>query len=228
MVTLLIVLPFYFILSIINTRKSRKGVWLLTLIWSRFWLRATGMPVQCKDRIADTSKTYIIVSNHISYLDPIVIYDVLPFYFRPLAKHDVAKVPLFGFIYSQIALLVDRSNAKSRADSMQKMLETVQSESSIFIYPEGTFNETGQPLKSFYNGAFRLAIEAQKPILPIIFPDTAQRWDNQTWWKMWPGRNRAFILEPIEVVNLQLSDVEELKNKTMSQMEKAIIKASLK
>jgi 1-acyl-sn-glycerol-3-phosphate acyltransferase len=219
--TLFVVLPFYFVLSIFNSLQSRKIVWSLTLVWSRLWLRLTGMSVRSFGFLPKGEK-FIVVANHVSYLDPIVIYDVLNFYFRPLAKHEIKKVPLFGFVYQQIALLVDRSSVQSRATSMRAMQDALHHECSIFMYPEGTFNETTEPMKSFFDGAFRLAIEAQVPILPIVFPDTNERWHHSAWWKMWPGQNRAFIMDVIPVEGLGMDDLPQLKHKVHSLMSEKI------
>lgn len=224
--TLFLVLPFYFLLSIPNHAGSRKAIWRLTLLWSRLWLRLTGMWVTVEGSLPVGDK-FVIVANHISYLDPIVIYDVLPFYFRPLAKHEIKKVPLFGFVYAQIALLVDRSSVQSRAKSMRAMQDALHNDCSIFIYPEGTFNESKEPMKSFFDGAFKLAIEAQIPILPIIFPDTHKRWNNSAWWKIWPGRNRAFIMEPISVDGWAIEDLPLLKEKTRQLMSAQLMAKSI-
>jgi 1-acyl-sn-glycerol-3-phosphate acyltransferase len=226
--TLFAVLPFYLVLSLSNTAASRKMVWRLTWLWSWLWLRLTGMWVRRFGALPQGNQ-FVIVANHVSYLDPIVIYDVLPFYFRPLAKHEIKKVPLFGFIYAQIALLVDRSSIQSRAASMRAMQDALHYDCSVFMYPEGTFNESTDAMQAFYDGAFRLAIEAQVSILPIVFPDTKARWHYSAWWKMWPGKNRAYILEPISVQGLSLEDVPVLKEKVraimgdelMRQMEKS-------
>lgn len=209
--TLILVLPFYYLFSLSASVRNRRNTWRLTLLWSRLWLRFTGLSVRSYGTIPDNEATYVVVANHASYLDPIVIYDVLPFYFKPLAKHEIKKAPIFGFIYAQIAVLVDRSHIQSRAKSMQQMKTLLQEGCSIFIYPEGTFNESEEATKNFYDGAFRLAIEAQVPILPIIFPDTKTRWHPSAWWKIKPGVNRAFIMDPIAVDHLGLEDVQSLK-----------------
>jgi 1-acyl-sn-glycerol-3-phosphate acyltransferase len=224
--TLFLVLPFYLILSLPNNYHSRKAIWALTLLWSKVWLRLTGMSINKIEGSLPKIEKVVIIANHISYLDPIIIYDVIPFYFRPLAKHEIKKVPIFGFVYAQIALLVDRSNTQSRAKSMRKMQDALQNDCSIFLYPEGTFNETEEPLKSFFDGAFKLAIEAQVPILPIVFPDSKSRWHYDAWWKMWPGKNRAFILEVIQVNNLNLESLPQLKEMVKELMANKIKEVS--
>ena len=215
--TLLVVLPFYFVLRISTSKGARRLVWCLTLVWSRLWLRLVGMKVRIEGTLPKGDK-YVVIANHVSYLDPIAIYDVLPFYFRPLAKHDLARLPLLGAIYAQIAVLVDRSNPHKRAKSLMHMQQLLRDECSIFMYPEGTFNETKEPLHQFYDGAFKLAIETQTAILPIIFPDTKARWHYEAWWKLWPGKNRAIVMEPIQVLGMTKADIAALKNDTWQQM----------
>jgi len=222
LVTLFIVLPFYLLLSIPNNKKARKIMWHLTKAWATFWLWMVGMPVWIKGKRPPKAR-YVIVANHISYLDPILIFHVIPWYFRPLAKKEISKAPLFGFIYAQMSLMVDRSSAFSRARSMRLMWRALRNECSIFIYPEGTFNETEEPMKAFYDGAFRLAINAQVPILPMIFPDTVRRWHYSGWWKLWPGRNRAVYLDPVPVAGLSMQDIPALKENVRAIMSTAML-----
>lgn len=207
---LFLVLPFYILLALPDNTASRKRIWILTRISCKIWLRLIGMSVQIKGEIP-RGKRFIIIANHISYLDPVLLYDTIPFPFRPLAKHEIARVPFFGFIYKQVSILVDRNNAANRAKSLLQMQHYLKNECSIFIYPEGTFNETAAPMKHFYDGAFRLAIDTQTDILPILFPDTPKRWHYSAWWKLWPGQNRAFVLSPIRVAGLGKADCANLK-----------------
>lgn len=210
--TLLLVLPFYLLLSMPNTAQSRKAMWALTRLWAKVWLLLAGMPVRLHGHFPSAGR-FIIISNHVSYLDAIVIFSILPRYFRPLAKAEIAKAPLFGFIYSQIALLIDRSSAHSRAKSTKMMWRTLEEECDVFIFPEGTFNETHEPMKSFHDGAFRMAVKTGVPILPIILPDTKQRWHYSHWWKLSPGRNRACIMEPVPVEK-DVTDLAQLREHT--------------
>ncbi|MDI9319008.1 MAG: lysophospholipid acyltransferase family protein [Phycisphaerales bacterium] len=223
--TLLLVLPFYLLFSIFSHSFGRKPIWRLTWLWSKICLRTIGMWVKTTG-IVPRHKKYIVIANHVSYLDPIAVYDVVPFFFRPLAKYELSKIPVFGFVYAQIALLVDRSSATKRANSMLQMHKTLKEECSIFMYPEGTFNETAEPMKSFYDGAFRLAVDTQTDILPIIFPDTNKRWTNTYWWKMWPGKNRAYVLQPVSVATLQMDDIPDLKEKIRSIMGQKLLELS--
>ena len=167
---------------------------------------------------------YIIIVNHISYLDTIMLFPALPSYFRPLGKKEFSRIPVFGYLYKQLVIMVDRGNAASRVKSMRIMWHILKHEADIVLFPEGTFNETGAPLKEFYNGAFQLAINTQTPILPIILPDTLKRWHYSAWWKLWPGENRVIYMDPVEVTGMTKNQLPHLKNTLYELMQSELLK----
>ena len=223
LISLSIVFPLVALVSLGNSAKSRRGIYGILRTWSTLWLWLIGMPVR-KKGIVPLQGRFVIVANHISYLDTIVIFPALPGYFRVLGKKEFARIPLVGFIYKQIVILVDRSNNVSRAISMRLMWRVLRKEGNIMIFPEGTFNETGAPLKSFYDGAFRLALTTGTAILPVVFPDTLHRWHHSSWWKLWPGKNRAVFLPPVSVEGMAMDDLPELKDRVYKAMEAELMK----
>ncbi len=223
LVCLLVCFPAFALISIGNNIKARKAIYTIIKYWAKGWLWAIGMPVKTTGDMP-TDGRYVIVANHISYMDTIAIFATVPFYFRALGKKEISRIPILGFLYRQIVIMVDRDSDKSRAKSMRLMWRVLKYESSIIIFPEGTFNETGAPLKDFYSGAFRLAINTGTPILPLIYADMQGRWHYSGWWKLWPGRNRAIFLPVVPVDGLKLEDVSELKKKVYVIMEDAILK----
>ncbi len=223
LVSILAVFPFFVIISLGNNAASRKAIYTIIRYWSEWWLWIIGMPVTLVGRRPAAGR-YIVVVNHISYIDPLVLFAAIPGYFRPLGKKEISAIPVVGFIYKQIVIMVDRSSMHSRARSMRLMWRVVHREGSIIIFPEGTFNETSKPLKEFYDGAFRLAINTQTPILPMVFPDTIDRWHFSGWWKLWPGTNRVVYMEPVQVAGMTLEHVAELKDSVYKLMESELIK----
>jgi 1-acyl-sn-glycerol-3-phosphate acyltransferase len=223
LISLILTFPVFLWLGTQRKPKARKRIWKIVHSWSLLWLRIIGMPLSVSGRFP-ADKRYIIVANHISYLDTINIYAAIPDYFRTLAKKEMAKVPLFGFIYSQLTILVDRNHAESRAKSMRLMWRQLKQECHITIFPEGGFNETGATLKPFYDGAFRLALQTRTDIIPLLLPDTVDRWHYSGWWKLYPGRNRAVFLDPISVSEYTLADLPQLKKKVFGIMESELNK----
>jgi 1-acyl-sn-glycerol-3-phosphate acyltransferase len=224
LISLILVFPFFFLIGIRNKPLSREIIWYIVHYWAKGWLVFIGMPMSILGTKPAKGGKYIVVANHISYLDTVMIYAAIPEYFRALAKKEMVRVPLFGFVYKQLAILVDRSNTNSRAKSMRLMWRILKNESNIAIFPEGTFNETGAALKSFYDGAFRLAVTAQTPIVPLVFPDTVNRWNYKAWWRLSPGINRAIFLPQIEVKGMTAADIPVLKEKAFKAMEEELRK----
>jgi 1-acyl-sn-glycerol-3-phosphate acyltransferase len=221
--TILIMLPFIALLGISDSVAARKAIFNIIRGWAIAWLWMIGMPVKVSGRRPQAGK-YIVVANHISYLDTLVIFPAIPGYFRPLGKKEISKIPVIGFIYKQVVIMVDRSNAHSRARSMRLLWRVLNHEGNIIIFPEGTFNETADTLKAFYDGAFRLAINTQTAIFPMVFPDTVHRWHYSAWWKIWPGTNRAVHVDPIEVKGLTMAQLPELKQQVFEAMERELKK----
>jgi 1-acyl-sn-glycerol-3-phosphate acyltransferase len=94
---------------------------------------------------------------------------------------------------------------------------------SIFIFPEGTLNETGKPLKDLYDGAFRIAIETQTPIKPILFLDSYDRLSYKSFLSLTPGRSRSIFLEEIPVDGYTMKQIGELKARVYEILEKKLI-----
>ena len=173
----------------------------------------------------DRNHPVIFVFNHLSYIDiPIIMKAIRKQPVRVLGKSDMAKIPFFGFIYKNAAIMVDRGSPAARAKSMVEMLSFLRKNISIVIAPEGTFNETGHPLKSFFDGAFKLAVETGVPVKPVLFLDGYARLHPADIFSLTPGRSRAVFLEEIPVEGLTKDDVPHLKDLVFKKMEAALIK----
>ncbi|MES2431625.1 MAG: lysophospholipid acyltransferase family protein [Bacteroidota bacterium] len=172
----------------------------------------------------DTNKQYVFIINHISYLDiPLLLKTIRKQHIRVLGKAEMAKVPVFGFMYRKAAVMVERDNVANRAKSVIQLKAIIKRGISIVIFPEGTFNLTHQPLKPFYDGAFKIAIETQTPIKPIIFLDAYDLLNYKSILSLTPGRSRAIYLNEIPVEGLTMKDVAWLKEKAFKQMEEKLI-----
>ncbi len=218
---LLVSLPIVAVLSIRAGTRARRRICCVLRAWSWCFLACTGMLPRFVGQRPGAGR-YVVVANHISYLDPVLLFPAIPFYFRALGKTEIGRAPLFGFIYRQIVVLIDRSTAMARARSMLEMQRALKTEGSIALFPEGTFNETATPLKEFFDGAFRLAIGAGVPVLPVLFPDTPKRWHYSSWWKMWPGKARIHYLPAVSTEGLTNKDISRLKDEVFRAMEEVL------
>jgi 1-acyl-sn-glycerol-3-phosphate acyltransferase len=220
---MLLVIPLVVAASFFGKVRGGNFIYRVCSGWADVWFGLIGIRHRnFYETPHDKNKQYIFVANHISYLDAPVIVKTLRQKVRVLGKVEVANVPLFGFIYRNTVVTVDRSSAAHRANSVRILKKVIRKGISIFIFPEGTFNETGQPLKELYDGAFRLAIETQTPIKPLLFLDTWHRMHYTNPFKLTPGRSRAVFLNEIPVCGLTSRDVEALKQQVSRVMEEKL------
>lgn len=117
-------------------------------------------------------ENYIITCNHKSMMDVPLSSPGIPGANKTIAKRELENVPLFGMIYRRGAVLVDRDSDASRKDAFNRMKWTLDKGMHMCIYPEGTRNRTSNPLKAFHDGAFRLAVQTGKPIMPAVIFNT--------------------------------------------------------
>jgi 1-acyl-sn-glycerol-3-phosphate acyltransferase len=195
-------------------------------IWGRIWYFLIG--IQHKEIYEvphDRKKQYIFVANHSSYMDIPSIVMCMHQPVRVLGKYEMVRYPVFGFIYRAAVILVDRSDAAHRAQSLRALKAALARGISIFIFPEGTFNETDQPLKDFYDGAFRTAVETQTPIKPILFVDNNERMNHKSIFSLTPGISRCVYLDEIKVDGYTTKqDIQLLKQKVHNIMEVGLMK----
>jgi 1-acyl-sn-glycerol-3-phosphate acyltransferase len=143
---------------------------------------------------------------------------------RILAKYEMSKVPIFGYIYKSATVMVKRNDADNRARSVLEMKEFIRRHISIFIFPEGTLNDTGKPLKAFFDGAFRIAIETETPLKLVLFVDTVDRLHYSSIFTLTPGPCRVVFLDELPVTGLTLNDLPALKQKAYDLMDAGLKK----
>jgi 1-acyl-sn-glycerol-3-phosphate acyltransferase len=220
---MLLVIPPVVVASFFGKVRGGNVIYRLCRYWARAWFFLVGIRHRnFYEHPHDKNKQYIFIANHISYLDAPVIVRSLNQRVRALGKAEMSKVPLFGFIYRNAVVTVDRSSAAHRANSVRILKSVIKKGISIFIFPEGTFNETDQPLKGLYDGAFRIAIETQTPIKPLLFLDTWHRMHFGSVFSLNPGRCRTVFLNEIPVTGLTGKDVEALKHQVAQVMEQKL------
>ena len=220
------VLPFVAVFSLQDEKTGGDRIYKFCRYWDSAWLTLVGIRhTNIFEAVPDPGKRYIFISNHISYLDiPLILQAIRRNSFRILGKAEMTKFPFFGYIYSRAVILVDRTTATGRSRSVRVLKSTLAIERSVFIFPEGTFNETRHPLKEFYDGAFRIAIETQTALQPILFLDTYDRMHYSSIFRLRPGPTRAIFLPEIEVQGLTPADLPLLKHRVFCLMEEALIR----
>jgi 1-acyl-sn-glycerol-3-phosphate acyltransferase len=222
---LLLIFPLVIVASLLGKIRGGNIIYILCQLWADVELPMWGIfHTNYYDAPHDINRQYVFVFNHNSYMDiPILMKAVRRQHFRVLGKAGMAKIPIFGFLYRHAVVLVDRGSAAKRAKSVLQLKAIIRKGISVVIAPEGTFNMTGRPLKEFYDGAFRIAIETQTPIKPILFLDNYDRMSYKSIFSLSPGKSRAIYLDEVGVEGLTTKDVQWLKEKVYSMMERKLI-----
>lgn len=165
--TLLIMYPFFLVL--LSRRTWFGAAFRLKVLWSKLFQLFLFCPVNIAHRAHFPKAPYIVVSNHSSYLDTVFMYSVVPDYFLFIGKGELLKWPLFGLFFRKQDIPVKRESSRNAYDAYQKASEALRRGECIAMYPEGTIPNDAPKMKAFKNGAFRMAIEQQVPIVPITF-----------------------------------------------------------
>jgi 1-acyl-sn-glycerol-3-phosphate acyltransferase len=196
--TMFIFLWFYlvcfFLADPYKTRYHRR----VSQVWMGLFLFLVGCSFSVKGKeVFKDMENAIVVCNHNSLIDIPISTPFLPRANKTIAKKSFVYVPLFGWIYQFASVLVDRKDHNSRKESYNKMIWVLNNGLDMLIYPEGTRNKTTEPLKSFYDGAFKLSIEAQKPIIPVVLLNTKKILPARPLLYFSPGKINMHILPAI-------------------------------
>ncbi len=187
-------------------------------LWSWIFSKLNVIPYRIVGREKlSRKKPYIYVSNHTSFLDLPGIAMTIRGQFRPLAKKELLKLPVFGWITRVTCVVVDRTSMESRKKSMNFLKKILSMGISILIFPEGTQNRSKEPLQPFYDGAFRIAIETQQPILPLVVVGAGKLMPPRRFF-IQPGKITIHVLDEISTEGLTLSDVGALRDKVKQLM----------
>jgi len=197
-VTMLPAIVFYLPCFLLNDPAKASWHRHVSRVWMWIYLHLIGCPLKVKGKEHFTKLTnYVIVCNHNSLMDVPVSTPFMPRPNKTIAKKSFAKIPLFGWIYTFGSVLVDRKSDESRRKSYEEMKRMLAIGLDMLIYPEGTRNRTGDPLKSFYDGAFRLAVDTRKPVLPVILLHTKKVLPAHIFFYLMPHRLEMHFLPPV-------------------------------
>ena len=209
-ITILIALPVLII--VISHERFYKSFYKVAHFWGKSILFGMGFREEVKN-IQDIQKTksYMFIANHTSMIDIMLMLSVVnnPSVF--VGKIELTKIPLFGYIFKRTSIIVDRNSSKSRIEVYNEAQKRLNNGLSVCIFPEGLVpGDENVVLSEFKNGAFRLAIEHQIPIVPMTFFDCKKRF-SYTFFTGSPGKLRVKVHPFIETHGLTLKDKESLK-----------------
>jgi len=209
--TMFVFFPFYMICFLITDPKKSNYHRFISQIWMRIFLFLSGITFKVTGKdVFDDLGTAVIVCNHNSLIDIPVSTPFLARANKTIAKKSFVYVPLFGWIYQFASVIVDRKNNQSRRESYEEMKRVLNNGLDMLIYPEGTRNKTDNPLKSFYDGAFRLSVDTGKPIVPVVILNTKKILPAKPILYLRPGKIILNILPAISPVGHTTETLKKL------------------
>jgi 1-acyl-sn-glycerol-3-phosphate acyltransferase len=226
---IVISLPFLFIFSIKESYYP-YFYWVARNIWSNIIMYGMGFypEIKFKQHIKK-GKSYMLVSNHKSMIDIMLMLSLSKDPIVFVGKKELEKIPLFGYFYRRVCILVDRSSPESRKEVYSKAIKRLDTGISICIFPEGGVPDPSVILDKFKNGAFSLAIQFQIPIVPITFLDCEKKFPYFFAYNHFygsPGKLRANVHEFIETKGLNQENKEFLKDKVYNILHKDLLSNS--
>ncbi|EPR74576.1 1-acyl-sn-glycerol-3-phosphate acyltransferase [Winogradskyella psychrotolerans RS-3] len=213
LVAIPIIIMFPLLIISISREEWYPYFFKLARIWSKFILIGMGFGYKItREETPDPDKSYMFVANHTSMADIMLMLVTVKNPFVFVGKQELAKIPLFGFFYKRTCILVDRSSSKSRQAVFLRAQRRLKQGVSICIFPEGGVPDEHILLDEFKDGAFRLAINHQIPIVPITFYDNKKRF-SYTFFSGSPGKMRAKVHQFIPTNGLATVDTKGLNDK---------------
>lgn len=179
--------------------------------WAHIQFFLSFLPTRIEWRFKPNRKqAYIFCPNHFSYLDiPAMGLNKHNSIF--VGKNDMENIPLFGFMYRKLHITVDRTKLKSKFNTFIKSCRAIEEGKSLVIYPEGGIVSEKEPvLGPLKEGAFRIAVEKQIPLVPVTIPYNRIILPPDGFLLRW-GTVKLIFHEPIPTTGKTLEDIPSLK-----------------
>jgi len=154
---------------LLYTEDRYQKAFKLKRVWSWFLSVCTLMPVRKKFLAQLPEPPYVVCSNHGSYIDTVLMYRVVPDYFLFMGKYELLKWPLFNIFFKGMNIAVNRTSHVEAHKAFLKAAQRIDEGACIAIFPEGTISPNAPEMIRFKNGAFKMAVEKQVPIVPVTF-----------------------------------------------------------
>ena len=197
---IIFLIPFLLFIYFVPDPKKTNRFVKYSRVWMKVFLTLVGCPLTIKGREHfRKGETYIVICNHNSFIDVPVSSPGIPGGNKTIAKIEMSRIPVFNLLYKTGSVLVDRKNASSRRDSYTKMKQVLEMGLHMCIYPEGSRNRTEMPIKFFHDGAFRLAADTKKSIIPTLIFNTKKALPASKVFCLVPAPLSMHFLEPVDV-----------------------------
>ena len=168
----------------------------------------------------DPRHPYVVVSNHESFVDILLISHV-PMEMKWMSKSEFFKIPFVGWAMRMVGdIRLERGDKKSGVQALKDCRDRLDKRVSVMVFPEGTRSKTGE-LQAFKTGAFRVAIQAGVPVLPIAVLGSRDALIKHDW-RFGRSHAEARLLEPISTEGLTKHDVDDLTEQARTAIAEAL------
>ena len=196
--------------------------WIARNIWAPFVLFGMGFRIKRLNCFPPEVESVMIVANHSSFMDIMLMFRMRKTPFIFVGKKELVKIPFFGYLYKRAAITVDRSSIESRQQVYESAQKVIEKGYSICIFPEKDYLDEKILLNPFKKGAFKLAIEHQLPILPIIFYDCKRKFPWHTNYG-YLGSLRVKALNLVETNGMNEKNINTLTFDTYKKIENHLL-----
>ena len=221
---LLALYPLYLIF--LSAEKHFNKGFLLLRFHTGLLMYLSGIFIAVENRhYIKKGQAYVITPNHSSYLDIIILYQTFTQYFVFMGKKSLTTIPVFSIFFKKMNIPVDRRNSRDGKRSMDRCGKELDKGHSVVMFPEGTISNKVPTLLRFKNGAFKLAIEKQIPIIPITFLTNYKRLEMGGLFagKAGPGVAKAIIHKPIPTVGMTEKDISALSEQVFQTINNELL-----
>lgn len=183
----------FLLVSSVSEKWYPQFFWLARNLWAKPILYGMGCPPKVyREQQLEKGKSYMFVANHTSMLDIMLMLYISKNPFVFIGKKELEKIPVFGFFFKRVCIMVDRENTKSRTGVYRRAQKRLDQGLSICIFPEGGVPNENVVLDTFKDGAFKMAIAHSIPVVPMTFYDGKKRF-SFTFFSGAPGQLRAKV-----------------------------------
>lgn len=213
-------LSYVIVFTLLPEKKAPLAAHRVSRIWAAILFIFYGIRFKIENKhFINKDTTYVFAANHKSLLDIPLFALSCKNTFRFLAKEELSKIPLMGYVIKRLYITVNRSDRKDRHRSMEIMNDSLNQGISVFICPEGTRNRNDDPmLLDFKDGAFRLAIHSGKPLAVFTVLNSGELLSPVKWMQLKPGTLKGVWSRPIDTTGMTENDLPFLKEKARQLM----------
>lgn len=220
---LIVLYPFFYIF--LSKRAWYPKAFVLMRFWARWIITVPGIKISIEREfpVNELPPVAVYCANHVSYLDIVLSYIVVPRYFVFMGKQEISKAPLFNIFFRDMNILVQRQSRIGSHKAFMRAAQDISQGASIFLFPEGTISSRGR-LLPFKNGAFKLAIENQVPVVPVTYLNNWKLLQNGGFLKSYgkPGVARVIVHKPVPTTGLTEKDLVNLRSRVYHTIEAAL------